>query len=386
LESFPSLWIGPMKRILYLVSEDWYFCQHRLPIAKEAIREGYEVFLLTRISKYKEKIEKEGITVFPIDIDRKSMNPFKEWTHFRLILQYIQKIQPDLLHCVSFKLSLLGSFCARFYNNLRVINSITGLGYLFTHTSILNALVRLLLRPIGWVLFQRKNVVCFCENPEDAFQFRKEFFLKDIQVQTIAGTGIDLEEFGFKPLLKPESLKILCVARLLKTKGLGELATGLKQLKAKNIPFECWILGMVDRQNADAFSEEWILENQASGIWIWKGFTEDVKPFLEWSNLVVLLSYREGLPVSLLEALAVGRGIITTDTPGCRETVINGVNGFLVPVKDSEYFVNHLIELSNNLVRLVAMCQESRRLAEAKFDRKIVNKNILKHYDNKKQN
>jgi glycosyltransferase involved in cell wall biosynthesis len=376
------LWLRTLnKRILYAVSEDWYFWMHRMSIALEAKNLGYEIHVIARPGEFKNQIVNSGIIFHDFQWDRKGINPIKEIINLYKFIRLLREIKPNILHNVSLKISILGTFASFIFYHCKVINSITGLGYLFTSNSLLAKILKYILIPFVALPFRLTQSISFCENDDDALDFKKFFILKDSNVIKIAGTGVDLNYNLFKPLTSGINyLRILCASRILKSKGFVELSEILKTLKKDNIKYECLLVGMVDDRNPDSLDEKWIRNLESEGIWKWEGFVRDVRPFYEWSNLVVLLSYREGLPVSLLEAMGTGRAILTTNVRGCNETVHNYSNGILIPPYSIGEGVTALEYLSKNLSNLKPMGKMSRSICENKFSRRMVNDTILSYY------
>ncbi|TGN18312.1 glycosyltransferase family 4 protein [Leptospira idonii] len=369
-------------KIVYLVSEDWYFWMHRLPIALEAKANGYEVHLISRRGDFTDKIVSYGIHFHEFSIDRKNLNPFKEIGKVKEVGKLLRKIQPDILHNVSMKLSLLGTVASYFYQKCKIVNSITGLGYLYSNSFFLVRLIRYFFSKFASFYFQRTNALSLLENPDDERVFLSSLGLHKDLVKVIPGTGVDLQKFPFTPLKQDSHLRILCASRLLKTKGIVELSEAIRESKKTNPNILCTLIGKIDAGNPSSLSSEFVKQCEEEGIWEWKGFTDDVLPYYQKAHLVVLLSYGEGLPVSLLEAMAVGRGVLTTDVQGCREVVEEGKNGFLVKDKNVEEPVSKLRYLADHLDELEVLGKHSRELAEKKFDRKLVNQTILSIYRN----
>jgi len=252
---------------------------------------------------------------------------------------------------------------------------ITGLGFAFSSTGIKSAVTGIIAkRMYGIALSFNKNV--FFQNPDDMHLFKVNGILKNSQKSTIInGSGVDLELF--QPVPTPASLSFLLIARLIREKGIYEYAEAAKIVKKRFPHVNFRLVGFLDK-NPSSISEKelesWIESNAIEYL----GRLQDIRPAIANSSVYVLPSYREGTPRSVLEAMAMGRSIITTDAPGCRETVQHGQNGFLVPVKDVDALVNsmtHFIECPNDVVR---MGHISRQIAVEKYDVRKVNAVILK--------
>ncbi|THB68577.1 MAG: glycosyltransferase family 1 protein [Gammaproteobacteria bacterium] len=352
-------------KILFFVTEDWYFCSHRLPLAQKLVEDGHEVVLLSNIGKCREIIEKEKIRAINFGSSRGSLNPFLAlYVVIRLLKIYLRE-KPDIIHQVSIKPVLLGSVAAIFIRKAKMINAITGLGWLYTSKSkkalVLGFFVRKVLR---FVLNKGNTIV---QNKDD-FKWLTDIGVNGRAISLIRGSGVDIQQFY--PVEKnPEKkkIRILLVARMLWDKGVEEFVNAAEKLSTKFENTEFVLVGDPDPSNKASIPESTLDNWSKSNVVQWLGRRNDIDKLLSESDIACLPSYREGLPKSLLEASAAGLPIVTTDVPGCREVVSDGENGFLVPVRDSELLANALEKLIIDRKIRISMGKRSRELAVTHF-------------------
>jgi glycosyltransferase involved in cell wall biosynthesis len=321
-------------RVLYFVTEDWFFCSHFLDRALAARAVGYEVMVLTRVGEHGERIRSAGLSLFPLDLRRRGLNPFAELATVMKVRGVYRKLKPDLVHHVALKPILYGSLAARLSSVPRLVNAPVGMGFVFSSASWLARVLRPL---VGFALRALLNPpgsrVVF-ENPDDLGAAVRKGLVRREDAVLIRGAGVDLERFRPRP--EPEGPpRVVLVARMLWDKGVGEFVEAARTLKARGVAARFLLVGAPDRENPAAIEVARLEAWQAEGIIEWWGPRSDVDRILADSHIACLPSYREGLPKSLLEALAAGRPIVATDVPGCREAVRNGQNGFLVPSHDA---------------------------------------------------
>jgi glycosyltransferase involved in cell wall biosynthesis len=316
-------------KLLYFVSEDWYFCSHRLPLAVAAKEAGYDVVVVTRVTAHGEHIRDAGLCLVPFEMSRRSMNPFSElMVLWRLILIY-RREQPDIVHHVALKPVLYGTLAARFCGVRHVVNALAGMGWLFASGSWLARVMKKAALFFFRVLLPRTSVIV--QNSDDAQLMRD---LGCPKVHLIRGAGVDVDAIRPSPE-RPETCVVLLAARMLWDKGVGEFVEAARMLKARGHDVRMLLAGDPDDSNPSSIPLDTLRAWHASQAVEWLGHREDIPELLKATHIVCLPSYREGLPKFLLEGLAAGLPVVTTDTPGCRETVSDGVNGFLVPLRSA---------------------------------------------------
>lgn len=357
------------KRKLFLVvNVDWFFLSHRLPIALEAKKRGYDVtvFAIDEARKGNE-IRSYGFKFVPLPTSRSGTNVFDELKVLYFLYKWYKKEKPDIIHHVAVKPVTYGSVAAKLAGTPRVVNALSGLGFLFINADK-NRLQHILVTTFFKFGFNNVNLRFILQNKDD-FQMIKELnVLEDNQIYLIKGSGVNLNEFSYSKPPVTNKLRVLFPARMLWDKGVGEYVEAARILHpkySKNVEFI--LAGGVDNGNKAGIKEIQLLEWNKEGIVNWIGFQRDMVNTLRNADIVVLPSYREGLPKSLIEACAIGRPIVTTDVPGCREVVDDGENGYLVELKNIDGLADKIEKLLlNNELRL-KMGLRGRAKAEREF-------------------
>ncbi len=367
------------KTIIYLVSEDWYFCSHRLPIARKALAEGFRVVVITKVNKHKKIIESEGFELAPIEIKRGGMNLFSELKTISELYSYYKKYNPDIVHHVAIKPVIYGTLVARLIGSIKIVNAMAGLGFVFISNKKKVKLLRLFIHRLFRFLFDNKNGQLILQNKDDLDYFTKNKLVKKDQVTIIRGSGVDIKKFI--PVEECIGIPIVMLAsRMLWDKGVGEFVDAAKILKDKKINARFVLVGENDPENPSSIPQEKLDEWHESGVIEYWGEQTKMHKVLPKASIICLPSYREGLPKVLLEAASCGRPIIATDVPGCREIVHNGENGILVPLKNSNSLASAMKELINNPEKRKIMGTNGRRLVENEFSEEIVVYQTLKVY------
>ncbi len=368
-------------KILFLVTEDWYFWSHRLPIARGIRNEGIEVLVATRINQYNDHIANEGFRVIPISLKRKSKNIIREIYSILEIIRIYRKEKPDIVHHIAIKPISYGSFAAWIAGVPHVVNAFTGLGFIFIKKGRLASAIRKLIIFIYRLAFSSKNIFAIFQNPDDLKLFVDLHIVKNDKAVLIRGSGVDIAHFLNLP--EPAGIPVITLAsRMIWDKGIGELVDATRQLHNSGVKCRTILVGAPDSDNP-ASIPEYVLRNwHAEGVIEWWGHRSDIAEIFAKSNIVVLTSYREGLPKVLLEAASCGRSIVATDVPGCREIVRNNENGFLVPPYDSKSLAVALKTLIKNPKLRARMGASSREIVMAEFSEEIVVKQTMELYEN----
>jgi glycosyltransferase involved in cell wall biosynthesis len=328
---------------------------------------------LTAGSRWRKALEERGAVAHEVPLRRTGINPVSDlWTLVKLGRLFL-KIRPDVLLSYTIKPVIYGTIVAWMVGVPRRFALITGVGYLFTDNrkGVLSSLVRRLYR----VALGKADAVFF-QNPDDKALFEDVGILslsKDVVV--VNGSGIDVEAFTEKPLPAGD-IVFLMIARLLSDKGVREYAEAAARMREAFSNARFRLAGWID-EHPDAISRQELESWVEKGSIEFLGYLDDVRPAIEASTVYVLPSYREGTPRTVLEAMAIGRPIITTDAPGCRETVVDGENGFLVPIKSVSALVEAMQRFIENPTLAAEMGKQSRRIAEEKYDVHKVNEVML---------
>jgi glycosyltransferase involved in cell wall biosynthesis len=362
------------KKILYLVADDRYFCSHRLPLALKAQQQGYQVSVATPAKGDHLEIQKAGLEFYPISFDRGGLNPWCELKTLVQIFKLYHQLRPDIVHLVALKPVLYGTLVALFAGVPRIIAAVAGLGAIFSQKHWLQKPVKLTLR---WLLrWPRVRVIV--QNPEDAEVIQS--LDPRVQVHLILGAGVDTSVFF--PVSEPaEPVTVVHVSRLLWTKGVGEFVAAARLLKEQGHTLRFRLVGEPDLENPDAIPVSVLQRWHKEGIVEWLGYQKDIPKLYQQSHIAVMASYyREGIPKSLIEAAACGKPIITCDMPGCRIIVKDGVNGYLVPPKDSEALAAKILDLALNSDRRLAFGKASRDFVMQHFNQDLVCQQTLELY------
>jgi glycosyltransferase involved in cell wall biosynthesis len=366
-----------MKRtLMFVVNVDWFFMSHRLPIALEAIKQGYDVHIVTSLTNQLAELERHGLVVHPLGLIRGSTGISNAWLAFVEIWKIFRAVRPDVVHLVTIKPILLGGMAARLVGVPSVVAAVSGLGYVFMAHGIKASIRRLLVNIFYRIAFGHPNLKVIFQNPEDLATLTKAAWLSEKQTVIIRGSGVDLSCYPFT--LLPDDVPIVVLAaRLLEDKGIFEFVAAARLLKQQGCQARFVLVGNVDPDNPtsckQADVDSWVHE----GIVEWWGYRTDMYKVLAASYLVVLPSYREGMPKVLLEAAACGRAVVTTDVPGCRDAIDVGVTGVLVPVRSVIELAKAMEDLIGAPLKCKTMGNAGRKLAERAFDvRQVVKKHM----------
>lgn len=373
-----------MPRICYLITQDWYYVSHREALAMQAKKQGFDVNIITQVEKYKEHIKKTGVKLIEINFYRSIKNIFHEFLTIKQIYKAYRNTQPDIIHQVSLKPCLYGSiaifFCFYGKNKPIVINAFTGLGYVFTSSSFPSRLLRLALIPLFRLLFKQKNMYVVFQNKEDEKIFIQHKITNKNHCYLISGSGVNISQYSYEEQEPEGNIVVMLVARMLIEKGIYEFVDAAKIIKKEYENIRFVLVGGIDCENPSGISQEKLQAWQEKGIIEWWKKQDDMPKIYNKAHMVVLPSYREGLPKVLLEAAASGKPIITTDVPGCRDAIISNETGILVSPKDTNSLVKAIKCLINNKKKRKLMGQHGRKLVEEKFAMEIINDKFLKLY------
>lgn len=368
-----------MSRVLVLASLAESLINFRGHLLTEITNRGHQVFACAPPSDtgIREQLDKLGVKFVPLGFNRTGLNVLGDLGYFINLYRLIARLQPDMVIGYTIKPVVYGSLAARLAKVPRTYSMITGLGYAFVdQTSIRYWFVNILVR-ILYKFGLSRNQTVFFQNPDDMKLFR-DLRLTHTSVNAVLlnGSGVDLRFFAQVPL-HIEPVEFLLIARLLRHKGIYEYIEAARIIQSRYSGVIFHLVGPFDT-NPTAINRSEVSAWAHADIVRYHGETTDVRPYIARSNVYVLPSYREGTPRSVLEAMAMGRAIITTDAPGCRETVVPGENGILVPPRDPKALAQAMEKLILNRSLIRTMGQKSREIVEQKFDVYKVNKVILK--------
>ena len=362
-------------KLLFLVTEDWYFVSHRLSIAIAAREAGYDVAVATRARQHVEIIQKAGIRVIPFELSRRVGNPLAEL--MSLFLLY-RRERPDIVHHVALKPVFFGALAGRWAGFSAQVNAVAGLGWLFISRSRSARWMSPVLRLILARLLNTPRCRVIVQNPDDA-DLLKKAGVNESHIRMIRGVGVDTSEFAPCPEV-PKPICVVLAARILWDKGVGEFVEAARQLKQDGVEARFILVGNPDSDNPASIPEETLHAWQKEEVIDWWGYREDMIAVFHAAHVVCLPSYREGLPKVLLEAAACGKPIVATDVPGCREVVREGENGLLVPVRDAKALSEALSCMIKNPELRAQMGRRSRAIVLKEFSSEKVIAQTLSLY------
>jgi glycosyltransferase involved in cell wall biosynthesis len=353
-------------KLLFVVNIDWFFLSHRLPIAIEALNQGYEVHVATGITDKLDILRSYGFIVHPLTIGRSSIGIVGELRTFLEILWIFRKVRPQIVHLVTIKPVVFGGIAARLAGVPSVVVAISGLGFVFLAKGKKAVIVRTLVSGLYRLALGKSNLLVICQNPDDREIIVHAAGLPLNKVSMILGSGVDLSAYSVTPLPQGDPVVVM-VARLLRDKGVHEFVAAARLLKQQGVNVRFWLVGEPDDGNLASINDSDLTAWRNEGVVELLGYRDDIDSLFAKSSIVVLPSYREGLPKVLIEAAACGRAVVTTDVPGCRDAIEPGKTGVLVPLQDPISLAEAIQSLIDDPELCYSMGQAGRALAEREF-------------------
>ena len=358
--------ISPKNRTAYNFRGD---------LLKEIAAKGYEVVVTGPNSENIDKIEELGARFKLIHLDKAGLNLAGDIKYFYKLWRFLKKEKPDITLGYTIKPVIYGALAARLAGVKNINSMVTGVGYVFTAETPKANLIKRLVSLLYRLGFKCAHTVIF-QNKDNPQEFTEQRLLKPEKCRLVNGSGVNMGVF--KPAPYPERLTFFMLSRVMYSKGIREYLQAAKKVKARYPEVIFMLLGAVENQQ-DSMKIEDLAPYIEEGVIDYYEETDDVRHYYRQCSVYVLPSYREGTPRTVLEAMAMARPVITTDAPGCRETVIDGLNGFLVPVQDSIALAEKMEWFIDNQEQIEKMGQESLRLCREKFDVHKVNRDMLGH-------
>jgi len=353
-------------RLLFLVTEDWFFLSYRLDLARTARDAGYDVIVATRIGRLDKQLKAENFTIEPLAWERGSLNPFKSLRDMVAITRVYRRARPDIVHNVALKPILLGSIAALFFPGVVVVNSLSGLGNTFIDRRPQTRLLAWIVRQALQLLLRRRATMTIVENEDDRRFLTDELGVPEEQTKNLGG-GIELSHFPQMPLPDTQPIAVACAARMLVSKGIGDLVAASQMLRARGVAHRLILAGGDDPENPGSIPAA-TLQHWAGQEGIeWRGNVADIREVWRQAAIAVLPSLREGLPRALMEAAACGRPLVATDVPGCRAVAHADINALLVPASDPGALADAIERLIRDPELRARFAAESRRIALAEF-------------------
>jgi len=361
--------VNDRPRLLFVVTEDWYFHSHRLPLAQAALDAGYSVAIATRVNAHRGEIEACGCEVIPLQrLRRRSLNPLREIFAVAELVRVYRRWRPDIVHHVALKPVLYGSLAAVFARVRFTVNALAGLGFVYSSRTSLARILRPAINAALRLALNRPGAVAIVQNDDDARMLRSIGLTHATAVHVIRGSGVDLRRFRPSGASRDAPPIVMLAARMLWDKGIREFVEAAERLRAAGVDARFVLVGGRDEENPTAVPTEALAAWQHTGVVEWWGQRSDMPDVLAQATIVCLPSYREGLPKVLLEAAACGKPVVATNVPGCRDVLEPGVTGLLVPAHDATALAEALQALLADPALRERMGLQGRQLAAARFD------------------
>jgi glycosyltransferase involved in cell wall biosynthesis len=345
------------RRVLIVVNDAAFFLSHRLALALGARDAGFDVHVATPRDAASPQIVAHGLSFHPIPLSRRGTSPVAELSTLAALVKLYRSVEPDLVHHVTAKAILWGGLAARIARVPAVVHAVSGLGYIFIAESRKARAMRAALRIAYRTATAHPNCAVIFQNEDDRNAFAD--VIRTSRIVFIQGSGVDLERFRVAPLPTDGIPIVVLPSRMLWDKGVGEFVDAARSLLRRGVAARFVLAGGLDPANPAAIAPERLTEWTREGVVEWWGHREDMPEVLALATLVCLPSYREGMPKALLEACALGRPIVTTDVPGCRDVLGGGTFGVLVPARNSEALAGAIAQLLSEPARLERMAGEA---------------------------
>jgi glycosyltransferase involved in cell wall biosynthesis len=364
---------GEKRKLIFLVTEDWYFWSHRLPMARAAQQAGFDVAVATRVAAHGARIETAGFRLIPMRWRREEIGPWASLAAILEIYRLYRRERPFMVHHVAHKAAILGGIAALLARVPRIVSFIAGVGYMGTSRSRHARLVGTTARLLWPILLLRRHCRVIVQNDDDRAVIEGLRPGAADRIVVIRGSGVDLDHF--RPLPEPPSPPITAayIGRMIAIKGVAALVEAQRLLRADGVALQLLLVGIPDPANPSSFDEATLRDwSRQPGI-VWCGHREDVREIWATAHIAALASEGgEGVPKTLLEAAAVGRAIVATDVPGNRDIARNGVNAILVPPGDATALAAALKTLANDPARRRAYAAAGRSLVAEGFSEEAV--------------
>jgi glycosyltransferase involved in cell wall biosynthesis len=371
LKIYQSEEFGNIMKALFVANTDWYLYNFRRSLARFLFSQGWEIVMVSPSGSYTASLEKLGYRWVNWEVGRQTLAPFQELSALNDLRRIYLQEKPDLVHHFTVKPVLYGSIAARLAHVPGIVDCVTGLGYIFLSADLKARLIRPLAKSLYWLTLRASNCRVIFENEGDRGYFLRNRLVQAVKSHLIAGVGVDVEYFTVSP--EPADTPIvLFPARMLWDKGVGVLVEAARILHARQM-VRIVLVGMPDPGNPTSVDEAMLRRWEQEKLVEYWGWQEDMKAVYQQSHIVTLPSMYEGVPTALLEAAACGKPLVATDIPGCRAVVKDGVNGYLVPVHDSQALADTLEKLIIDASLRQKMGIASRQLIVEQFTDTYVN-------------
>lgn len=363
------------NKVVLFANTDWYLYNFRRSLALTLEQRGYEVLLLSPPGPYGAKLQELGLRWEPLPMDRRSLNPLRETLLLMYLWRLFRRERPTLVHGFTIKCAVYGSLAARLSRAPARVNAVAGMGYVFTSDDLKARILRPLVRTLMRTAMGGRDARLILQNPDDVALFEDAGLVDSTRIRLIRGSGVDCSRFLARDvsLRDPaQPLRVLLAARLLWDKGLAEFVEAARQLHGEGRAIDFLLAGDPDPGNPAAVPEAAVRGWDSEGLLQWLGHVDDMAALLDSVDVVVLPSYREGLPKGLIEAAACALPLVTTDVPGCREVVSDEVDGLIVPPRDGSALAHAIGRLHDDPLLAARLGAAARAKALSQFDERIV--------------
>ena len=360
------------KRVLFVITEDWALISHRLHLAEAAIRLGYEVAVVTRVTKYRDMLEASGLKVFHWRLQRRSLNPISELISIFHLWKILTSFEPDIIHAVAQKPVIYAGLVMKFSKKAKFVAALGGVGFIFTGKNIKANLLKPIVKSCLRFVLRDPASKLILQNADNVQTIVDLSIVDKNRITLIKGAGVEIRKF--QPSLIPKGPPMVILpARMLWDKGVAEFVRVAGRIKARGIEAHFVLVGDVDIHNPASISQKQVDQ------WVQQGAVEhwnrrdDMDQIYQQASIVCLPSYNEGLPKVLLEAASCARPTVAFNVPGCREIVRNGTNGFLVSFGDEVALEKAIVTLISDRSLCAKMGAKGREIVEQAFSSEIIN-------------
>jgi glycosyltransferase involved in cell wall biosynthesis len=362
------------SRIVLYANTSWYLYNFRLPLAQALKDKGYDVLLISPEGSYGEKLRALGFRWEAVPMQRRSLNPLRELALLWHLVRLFRRERPACVHNFTIKCAVYGSLAAKFARVPARINAVAGMGYVFTSTDLSARLLRPVVRSLLRRALGGENARLILQNSDDVALFERSGLSDRQHIRLIGGSGVDCTRF-MAAARAPTRAVLPCVvlaARMLWDKGIAEYVQAARLLRDQGRNVQFVIAGVPDSGNPATIPEDTLRAWVAEGVVEWLGHVDDMPALYARADIVVLPSYREGLPKSLIEAAACALALVASDVPGCRQVVTHEVDGLLVPARNADALAQAIARLLDDATLRLRLGAAAREKTVAEFDERIV--------------
>lgn len=361
-------------KVMLFANSDWYLYNFRRSLAHALRDAGFELLLVSPPGPYGQELRQLGFTWLPAPMERRSLNPLRELGLLLWLRRLVRRERVDLLHGFTIKCAVYGSIAARLAGVRARVNAVAGMGYVFTSNDLKARTLRPIVRNLMRMALDGDGARLILQNPDDVALFEQAGLVEPARVRLIRGSGVDCSRFVPAPLRVAQDgrLRVVLAARLLRDKGINEYVEAARLLRAQGRAIDFLLAGDPDPGNPAAIPEAAVRAWVQEGVIDWLGHVSDMPGLFRSVDAVVLPSYREGLPKGLIEAGACALPLVTTDVPGCREVVTDGVDGLLVPPRDAKALAHAIGRLHDDASLRERLGAAARRKVLDEFDERMV--------------